>query len=159
MKVYKIYFFLDIICIIPHIFCLHLFVQYAKEDRSVRRACLPIACIILIVLTGAIFFETICMMIKYKSLTDASDKMSSLAKDTYTKKTPVAQKGSNGGFSTQEKPKYVEKANNDIMDEDTGEENLSMMSFYLFLQIVFFAYWVISYLAFNKYVQDNLPMD
>ena len=74
MKAYPIYFFLDIIALMPLLFCLSIMASYIKEDRHVRRACLPIACGILIVMTGAFCFQTVCMLIKYKSLTDRSDK-------------------------------------------------------------------------------------
>ena len=69
---------------------------------------MPIACGILIVLTGAFFFQSMCMIIKYKSLTDMSDKKNGLANDPYTKKPEV-----NSGYSYGQ-DKYVEKPNYDV---------------------------------------------
>jgi hypothetical protein len=154
MKVYVFYFYLDIIGVIPHLFCLHLIQGYIADDRSVRRACLPIACGILIVLTGAFFFQSLCMIIKYKSLTDMSDHKSGLPNDPYTKKPEV--KGSSG--YSNKLTKYIEKPNYDVLDDD-DDEGLGMMMFYMFVQVLFFLYWVVCYLAFNQYAQDNLPMD
>lgn len=79
----------------------------------------------LIVLTGAFSFQTLCMLVKYKSLTDASDKKSALPEDTYIKK-PDTKKG----FSFKEN-KYVEKPNYDIPDDD--DDSVGMMVFYLFI--------------------------
>ena len=56
MKVYVFYFYLDIVGIFMHLFCLNMFHGYINEDRSVRRACLPIASGILIVLSAGYFF-------------------------------------------------------------------------------------------------------
>ena len=156
MKVYVFYFYLDLIGVIPHIFCLHLFQGYINEDRSVRRACLPIACGILIVLTGAFFFQSMCMIIKYKSLTDMSDGKNGLAADPYQKNKPEVKKSKSGYSYGQDK--YVEKPSYDVVDDDE-DDGFGMMSFYMFVQVVLFIFWVITYLAFNQYVQDNLPMD
>lgn len=84
----------------------------------------------MIVLTGAFFFETVCMMIKYKSLTDKSDKISALPKDTFKKTTKTTTTNSHGMTTTTEK--YVEKANNDVIDEDL-DDGIGFLSFYLFL--------------------------
>jgi hypothetical protein len=148
MKVYVIYFFLDLIGIIPHLFCMHLFTKYINEDRPVRRSCLPIICCILIVLTGAVFFQMLCMLIKTKSLADASDKMKALPKDTYSHPKPKAKPSS----PYSKKPVYVEKPNNDTPDDDTIEVGFGLMFFYMFVQLCMFTFWILTYSAFNQYV-------
>ena len=128
--------------------CFSIFYHYSKDDRPLRRKCLPIACFILIVVTGAFLFQTICMMIKYKSLTDKTDKKSTLPSDSYSK--------SNGKQKTAV-DKYAAKANNDVIDDDDLDDSLMMMICYMLVQIFFLTFWVFSYLAFNSYVQKYLP--
>ena len=96
------------------------------------------------------------MIIKYKSLTDMSDKMSALPTDTY-KKALQAAPAKKSGFSFKEE-RYVEKPNYDIPDDD-DDSGMGMMAFYMFIQLMFVFYWSISYLSFNAYVQKNLPID
>ena len=66
------------------------------------------------------------MLIKYKSLTDRSDKKSSIPKETYKK--PEAKKQT--GYS-KPKEEYVEKPSYDVIDDDL-EEGIGFMVFYMF---------------------------
>ena len=70
------------------------------------------------------------MIIKYKSLTDMSDKMSALPTDTYTKIKPAAP-AKKSGFSFKEE-RYVEKPNYDVLDDD-DDSGMGMMAFYMFV--------------------------
>jgi len=61
---YSVYTFLDILMLIPLMNCFCTFTKYAKEDLPRNRKCIPIACCIMVVVTGAFFFQCICMMLK-----------------------------------------------------------------------------------------------
>ena len=145
MKVYQVYFYLNLLGFLPLLFCFTIFADFIKEDHPAKRACLPIACFILVIVQGALVFQTLCMMIKYKSLTDRSDKKSNLPQDQYANK--------------KSKDKYEVRANNDVLDDDDLDSNLGMMGVYLLIQIIFLAFWIASYFSFNKYVQGHLPAD
>lgn len=162
MKTYTLYFVLDLMMLIPLFHCFCVFFKYMNEDRPIRRTCLPIACCIMIVITGAFLFQCVCMTLKQKGKFDISDKNSALpspsANKTKTKHSGSDTNSKNSNKSDKSKEsdyaKFSEKAGNDVVDESTAFESFG---FYIFCELVFVVYWCVSYLCLNSYVQKNLP--
>jgi len=56
LESFPFYFYLDILTILPLLFTAFMLTQYLMLDKHVRRQCLPIAGLFLIVITGLYIF-------------------------------------------------------------------------------------------------------
>ena len=153
MKTYTIYFVLDLFMLIPLVNCFLIFMRYNIEDRPLRRTCLPIACFMMIIITGAYFFQCVCMILKQKGKFDIADKTAVVKMEVEATTKSTSSTTSKSGRNSD---KYAEKANYDIIDDDEGSISLP---FYIFINLILIVYWCSSYLIMNAYVQRNSPMD
>jgi len=100
----------------------------------------------MMVLTGAYFFQCVCMMLKQKGKFDIADKSSVLPK-AIEETTDTKSSGKNSSKSKDDK--YAEKPNYDVDDKDDDGVSLG---FYILIELILTVYWFISYQVVNKYV-------
>jgi hypothetical protein len=53
---YPIYFFLDLVILLPQLFCMSVFHLYKASDGHTKRAFTPIAALVMVVITGVLLF-------------------------------------------------------------------------------------------------------
>ena len=63
-SVFTYYYYVDMLAVAVMLFTGLLIHRYRERDSSVRRNCLPIACMILIVLTSMLLLEAVFLSIK-----------------------------------------------------------------------------------------------
>ena len=61
---YPVYYYLDLLVILPQLFALMMFIRYVQKDTEVRRQCLPISCTVLLVINFIFLLQSITLGIK-----------------------------------------------------------------------------------------------
>ena len=73
LKNYPVYYYLDLLVVLPQLFALLMFIRYVQKDTEVRRQCLPISCSVLIVVNFIFLLQSITLGIKNNSHSQVGD--------------------------------------------------------------------------------------
>ena len=152
---FPFYIMLNIVTFVPHLYGLCLFAKYYMNDGNLNRACLPIATLIMSVITAVVIFQVLFIQLKDLGSYIKHEQLHIGVTADYSAQTSQGQ-SQRYRWKSNKQSQNQDKAPAIAITRPIERDGGTLLGFLIPLLIIEL-FWITAYSAFNSYVQRHLP--